>query len=262
VWKVGERVSMVGNVTDPEGDPTTAYWDFDNRTDSNGDGDPTRDRDANGTTAAHVYSAPGNYSIIFWATDGEQKTCLNSNCTNPTGPSPRDAPQLFSVFQEHTYAHPGPYNLALYVSDGNATVNDTKQVFVESLNLPPVLLGLHASRANGTSAGNNTFRINEIVVVTAQMYDKENDTLNASIDWGDGSVENSTIDPKTSNACSLDNQSRNICSVSFSHAYASGGANESREYTALVKITDNTVYLELNTTGATITLTHTKNQID
>src|SRR3989449_1916048 len=83
VWKVGERVSMVGNVTDPEGDPTTAYWDFDNRTDSNGDGDPTRDRDANGTTATHAYSTPGNYSIIFWATDGEQKTCLNSNCTNP-----------------------------------------------------------------------------------------------------------------------------------------------------------------------------------
>lgn len=330
VWKVGERVSMVGNVTDPEGDPTTAYWDFDNRTDSNGDGDPTRDRDANGTTAAHVYSAPGNYSIIFWATDGEQKTCLNANCTNPppyppflthwkndtipvevinnrpphvalsnttvqveepsplgakvfdydgdnmtvtwgfgdgsanvtnvTGTSPRDAPQLFSVFQEHTYAHPGSYNLTLYVSDGNDTVTESKQVFVESLNLPPVLLGLHVTRANGTSAGNNTFQVRETVVVTAQMYDKENNTLNASIEWGDGSGVNATIDPKTSNACSLDNQSRNLCSVSFSHTYASAGPNGTQEYTVLVTITDNKVYLELNATGATITLNHTKNQ--
>src|SRR2546427_8600722 len=330
VWKVGEPVHMIGNVTDPERDPTTAYWDFDNRTDNNGDGDPTRDRDANGTTAIHVYTAPGNYSIVFWATDGEQKTCLNANCTNPppnppfvthwqndtipiqvidnrlpylalsnttlqvgepsllratvrdsdgdsmavtwvfgdgsanatnvTGTSSRASPLNFVVLQEHAYLSPGPFNLTLYVSDGNDTVNDTKQVFVESLNLPPVLLGLHASRANGMSAGNNTFRINEIVVVTAQMYDKENDTLNASIEWGDGSVENSTIDPKTSNGCSSDNQSRNICSVSFSHAYASSGANESREYTVLVTITDNKVYLELNATGATITLTHTKNQ--
>src|SRR2546426_4472473 len=87
VWKVGERVSMVGNVTDPEGDPTTAYWDFDNRTDRKGDGDRAGAGDASGTTAAQVYSAGGNYSIFFWAPEGKKKPCLNSNCTTPP-PSP------------------------------------------------------------------------------------------------------------------------------------------------------------------------------
>ena len=208
---------------------------------------------------ATVFDYDGDNMTVTWVFgDG------TPNAMNVTGTSPRGTPQIFSLYQNHTYATPGPstlpFNLTLYVSDGNATVTDTKQVFVESLNLPPVLLGLHVSRANGTSAGNNTFGIHETVVVTAQMYDFENDTLNVSVAWGDGTVENSTIDPKTSGACALDNQSRNICLVPFAHAYESAGSNQTQEYVVLMTITDNKVYLEFNATGATITLTHTKNQ--
>ena len=322
VWKVGETMFMVGNVTDPEGDPITAYWDFDNRTDSTGIGDPTRNRDANGTTASHVYTAPGIYNITLWATDGDKEFCRDTNCTlfythwqnqsipitvrfnlppfvtisnvstqvgtptlllgqvydqdgdnmtvtwvfgdgspnatNVTGSSPRGNPKVFPVAQEHVYSEVGSYNFSLYVSDGNVTVNQTQTVFVQSFNQPPVLLAGHVSRLNGTSAGNNTFRINETVVVTAMVYDPENDTLNVSIDWGDGVTANQIIDPKTASNCALDNLSRNICPVSFSHIYGSIGSSGIRNYTVLVTVTDNKVYMHYNSaTGKWETLNHT-----
>ena len=84
VWKVGDAVAMVGNVTDPEGSPITAYWDFDNRTDSTNIGDPTRNPDATGTTATHTYSAPGVYNITLWATDGNKELCFSATCSNFT----------------------------------------------------------------------------------------------------------------------------------------------------------------------------------
>ncbi len=322
VWKVGEAVRMVGNVTDAEGDPTTAYWDFDNRTDSTGIGDPTRNTDANGTTATHAYSSPGLYNITLWATDGDKELCFDAYCTtflthwrnsiipvqvlynrppvialsnatgqlgqpvllraavydpdgdnmtvtwvfgdgspnatNVTGSSPRVLPQVFAVAQEHIYSGAGSHNLSLYVSDGNVTVTQTQTVFVQSFNRPPVLLSGRVSRLNGTTARNNTFRINETVVVTAMVYDPENDTLNASIDWGDGVRSNQTIDLKTASNCALDNLSRKICPVSFSHVYASIGSSDSRNYTVLVTITDNKVFMHYNSaTGKWETLNHT-----
>lgn len=325
VWKVGEEVPMAGNVTDGEGDPITAYWDFDNRTDSTGGGDPTKNRDVTGTTAAHAYSAPGIYNITLWATDGNKVLCLDANCTtfrmhwqntttpiqvrdnlppfvalsnttaqlgqpvvlraavydpdgdnmtvrwvfddmspdatNVTGSSPRTSPQVFQIFQVHTYASVGNHTLTLSVFDGNATVNDSKMVFVQSFNQPPVILAVRVRRADGTSAGNDTFRINETVIINVVAYDPESDTLNVSIDWGDGVSGNRTEDPRTASNCSLDNLSRNTCSVSFSHAYPSIGSEQFREYPVLVTITDNQVYLQYDaTTGVWITLDHTKNQ--
>ncbi len=325
VWKVGESVPMVGNVTDPEGDPITAYWDFDNRTDSTAIGDPTRNRDANGTTARHAYSSPGLYDITLWATDGEKEFCRDTNCTlfythwqsetipvqvrynlppfvamsnvtaqlqqpvllqaavydpdgdnmtvrwvfgdgtpdatNVTGSSPRASPRVFQVSQDHTYTTVGNETLTLYVSDGNATVHDSRLVFVQSFNEPPVLLGIQVSRADGTSAGNNTFRINETVIITVMAYDPENDTLNVSINWGDGTSVNRTVDPKTGPDCSVDNLSRNICSVSFSHKYSNTSSSQFQNYSVLVTITDNQVFMEYDAaSGEWNTLDHTKSQ--
>src|SRR5439155_1531175 len=213
IWKVGEPVPMVGNVTDLEGDPTTAYWDFDKLTDSTGTGNATQNRDANGTTASHIYTVPGYYNITFWATDGDR------------------------------------------------TVNQSRTVIIQSFNLPPVLLSGHVTRLNGTAAGNNTFRINETVVVTAMVYDPENDTLNTSIDWGDGVRANQTIDLKTALNCTLDNlggKIRKVCPVSFSHIYASIGSAGSKNYTVLVTTTDNQVFMNYNfTTGKWETQNHT-----
>ncbi len=326
VWIVGEPVRMVGNVTDPEGDPITAFWDFDNRTDSTGIGDPTRNQDANGTTATHAYTSPGVYNITLWATDGNKELCLNQttcanftthwrsavqpilvrynqppyvaldnvttivghptllrvavrdpqgdsmtvrwdfgdgtpDATNVTGTSPRTAPTVYNLYQSHTYTEPGNHTLTVSVSDGNATVNNSKTVFVQSFNLPPVLLPVLVIRANGTPARNNTFPVNAEVLVKVFTYDPENDTLNISIDWADGSSDNLTIDPKTASECSLDNLSRNVCSLSFSHVYSSIGSNQSQNFTVVVTVTDNQVYLQQNPTGGPpITLNHVVQQ--
>ena len=82
-YKVNEVIPFEVRVTDPEGDPIEMYWDFDDRTDSDLDGDPTRDRDAVGTNrTSQRYPAAGDYGALFWYTDGpEKKLCLDANCT-------------------------------------------------------------------------------------------------------------------------------------------------------------------------------------
>ncbi len=325
VWKVGEPVLMVGNVTDPEGSPTTAYWDFDNRTDSTSTGDPTRNRDADGTMATHTYTVPGRYNITLWATDGEKKLCLDSTCTNytthwtkavvpievrnnaapnlavdpatgtvdtptllhayvydsdgdsmtvrwdfgdgtpeatdVTGTSPRGSSQGFSLFQEHIYTWPRSYTVTLHVDDGNSTTNLSENIFIESYNLPPVLLAIDVNRENGTPAGNNTFVLNELVVISVRVYDDENDTLSLSVDWADGTFDNRTLDPKSASECYVDDLSRKVCTVSFAHAYGDIGADEFRGYLVLVSATDNRVYLLQNATGGPpISMNHTKTQ--
>jgi len=303
VWKVGEPVRMEGNVTDREGDPTTSYWDFDNRTDSTGIGDPTRNRDANGTVATHAYALPGVYNITLWSTDGEKLLCLDSTCANftthwtkavvpievrynlppvlalenastvagqpillrvavydgdgdsmtvrwdfgdgtpdainVTDGSPRTAPLVLQVYQEHNYTEPGNWTLTVDVSDGNDTMNDARTVFVRSFNLPPVLLQILVYRANGTLATENRFPANATVVVKASLYDRNNDTLEVSVDWADGSMVNlTTIDPRTASGCSLDNLNRNVCNMTFSHVYTDIGADQLRNYTVLVTVSD------------------------
>ncbi len=85
-WKVNETIPMNGFATDPEGDPITLYyWDFNDKVDANGNGNPTDDRDAMGNVTSHAYTAPGSYNLTLWATDGENKKfCFNAtdaNCT-------------------------------------------------------------------------------------------------------------------------------------------------------------------------------------
>ncbi len=324
LWKVGETVTMVGNVSDPEGSPTTAYWDFDNRTDSTNSGDPERNVDASGTTTSHAYASPGVYNITLWATDGNRLFCLNvTTCaeftthwrkavipiqvrgnlppvlgitnmttvtgqptllrasvydpdgdnmtvrwvfddgspevTNYTGNSSRTAPEVYEIFQEHSYEDPGLHNYTVFVSDGVATTNETREVFVQSFNLPPVILNAFVKRANGTSATNNTFVLNETLVLELIVYDPENDTLTISVDWADGHYDNRTLDPASSVDCAVDNQSRNLCSLSFIHTYPDIGESQWHNYTVTAIITDGQRYLAQNATGGPpITLNHTK----
>ncbi len=325
IWKVGEPVPMEGNASDPEGSPTTAYWDFDNRTDSTNTGDPTSNRDANGTAASHAYALPGTYNISFWATDGDKLLCFDSTCTNftthwtkavvpiqvrnneaphlavdpatgeigtgtllhayvfdkdgdnmtvrwafgdgaadatnVTETTPRDSGQGFDVYQMHNYTQAGNLTLTVYVSDGNSTVNLTASVFIQSFNLPPLVNGIEVSYANGTASGNNTFRVNDTVVVKVFVSDAENDTLDVSIDWADGGSNITTVDPTTSPDCSIDAQARKVCFVSFSHVYVDIGDTEYRNYNVQVRVTDNKVYLLQNATGGPpITLNHTRQQ--
>lgn len=323
-WKVGETISMSGNVTDPEGDATSAYWDFDNRTDSTRIGDPERNVDATGTTASHAYASPGMYNITLWATDGDKLFCLNqttcetftthwrraivpievrnnrppvvglSNVTtvigeaalirasvydpdgdnmtvrwafgdgtpdavNYTGNSSKIAPKVFEVFQEHNYSVPGVDNYTVSVSDGSSTVTLTRQVFVQSFNLPPVILNVVLRHENATVSSNNTFRLGEHITVTLSVYDPENDTMNVSIDWADGASDRGSVDPEGSANCSLDNQTRNICTISFSHAYLDIGGTQVRNYSVVLTVSDGQVYLRANSTGGPpITLNHTK----
>lgn len=323
-WKVGETVTMAGTVTDPEGDPTTAYWDFDNRSDSTGTGNPERNVDASGTTASHAYTAPGTYNISLWATDGDKLlcqdpvTCANftthwrraivpiqvqtnrppvvglSNATattgepvllsasvydpdgdnmtvrwvfgdgtpdafNYTGNSSRAAPAVYTVYREHTYAAAGVLAYTVSASDGSATVSQTKDVFVQSFNLPPVILAVALSHENGTVSANNTFLLHERLTVRVSVYDPENDTLNVSVDWADGNSSAGSIDPTSWADCSLDNLTRNICSISFSHAYDDIGRAQFRNFTLVLTVTDGQAYLRQNASGGPpIILNHTK----
>ena len=81
-WKVNEAVTMVANVSDPEDDPTSLYWDFDDRVDSDLDGNFTTDQDSTLNVTSHPYPAAGDYNVTLWATDGmTKKFCFDDNCT-------------------------------------------------------------------------------------------------------------------------------------------------------------------------------------
>ncbi len=323
-WKVGETVTMSGTVTDSEGDPVSAYWDFDNRTDSTGTGDPQRNVDASGMTASHAYTAPGTYNVTLWATDGnkllcqEPTSCANftthwrraiapiqvqtnrppvvglSNATattgeptllsasvydadgdnvtvrwvfgdgspdafNFTGNSSRTAPAVYTVYRAHTYAEAGVLTYTVYASDGSATVNEAKVVFVQSFNLPPVILGVALSHENGTVSTNNTFLLHERLTVHVNVYDPENDTMNVTVDWADGNSSQGNVDPKTWTDCTLDNRTRNICSISFSHTYDDIGRAQFQNFSLVLTVTDGQTYLRQNASGGPpITLNHTK----
>lgn len=323
IWKVGEPVSMVGNVTDPEGDPTTAFWDFDNKTDSTGTGNPAQNHDADGLTATHTYTLPGLYNVTFWASDGNKLYCVDVNCTdfrthwrnatlpievrynlppvvglsnatavagrptllrasvydpdgdnmtvrwvfgdgtpdafNATGSSPRNAPKSYSVVQDHNYTIGGYYTFSISVSDGNETVNATEIAFVQSFNLPPVILNIIVIQANGTEQGTNKFTFNSTVAIKVLVYDPENDTLNLSVDWDDGTIDHKSFVLAGAANCTTDNRSRNVCPVWFSHFYGDIGTADTRNYSIRVTVTDDQLYLQLNLTGGPpIRLNHTK----
>ncbi len=334
VWKVGEAVAMEGNVTDPEGSAIVAYWDFDNRTDEDGDGNPTNDRDANGTTASHAYSALGNVAITLWATDGENKAlCLDPvNCTAnatgyqshwtsrpvpivvrnnlppvlalsngtaekgkpfllratvfdgdgdnmtvtwvfddgsanetaATGPSSRSAPEVFEITLMHTFTTVGVHNFTVVLSDGNVTVEGTTQIVVESFNLPPARPVFEALRGNGTSAGNNTFRLNETVVIRVFVSDPENDTVDIIVDWGDENISTAQVDFSTASNCTLrvsGNTTQYVCAVTFSHRYVDIGSSAALEYEVLMTATDHEEYYRINPDGGPpIRLNHAPTQ--
>ncbi len=54
-------------------------WDFDNRVDSDGDGDPTNDLNGIGQEVRHNYSISGHYYVTLYVFDGE------FNCSPPAG---------------------------------------------------------------------------------------------------------------------------------------------------------------------------------
>lgn len=195
---------------------------------------------------ASVYDPDGDSMNLTWKFDDG-----TPNVFNVTGSSPRNAPTVFTVIQDHNYTTAGFHNYTVTVSDGNATVSETKRVFVQSFNLPPVLLNALVYRANGTLAGNNTFAINETVIVKVSLYDPENDTLDISVNWSDGSPDNRTsVDPRTSAGCSLDNRSRNVCTIMFRHVYVDVGCVDCEvNLTAQVTVTDHRVYLTSNGTN-------------
>ncbi len=70
--ELGETVSFSGrNSTDKDDLNLNFYWDFDNRTDSNNDGDFENDKDAQGETVQHTFKRCGTYFVTLTVDDGE-----------------------------------------------------------------------------------------------------------------------------------------------------------------------------------------------
>jgi len=63
--------------TDVDDEDLYYYWDFDNRVDNNGDGDPTNDMDGIGLEMQYNNSASGYYYVTLYVSDGEL------NCSPP-----------------------------------------------------------------------------------------------------------------------------------------------------------------------------------
>jgi len=326
-WKVNESVPLDATAQDREGDPLVFFWDFDNRTDSDGNGDPTNDRDATSSLTSHVYSAEGDYNVTFWASDGEnKKVCFDPLCTtygthwvaqtrpilvrenrapilghsnqtaligtattyrvvvlDPDGDSlnvtwvwgdgsangtnatvgTRGAAETIELFQDHAYEAAGIYNLTVVVSDGEGEVRETKEVFVESFNQPPLLVGIKVYLANWTESTNSTFLAGDLVRINVTMFDEEGDLLQLEVDWGDGNVTSLDV-TGSAQSCMTNESNQTVCT--FSHEYESTG-ELFHNYPILVTLTDGKVWFQRNVTvdngtvivGPPITRPHTKN---
>jgi len=328
-WKVNESVVLDANAQDREGDSLVFFWDFDNRTDSDGNGDPTNDRDATTNVASHVYAAEGDYNVTFWASDGENKKLCTSPdrlCTtyrshwaaqtipilvrvnrapilghsnqtaligavttyrivvlDPDGDSLnvtwawgdgsanstnatvgiRGVAETLELFQSHAYDAAGIYNLTVIVSDGEGQVQETKEVFVESLNDPPLLTGITVYLENWTESTNSTFRAGELVRINVTMWDPEGDSLRLEVAWGDGNVTALEV-TGAGESCTTTGDNRTVCT--FSHEYADTG-ELFHNYPIVVTLTDGKVWFQRNVTdvngtvivGPPIIRPHTKN---
>jgi PKD repeat protein len=68
----GDVVEFNGNGSfDPDGNITSYRWDFDSSADSDGDGNPSNDIDAEGLTPTYVYGDDGEFIVTLRVTDNE-----------------------------------------------------------------------------------------------------------------------------------------------------------------------------------------------
>ncbi len=169
-----------------------------------------------------------------------------------TGTSPRPSTQVFRVYQEHTFTDVGPHNVIVTASDGNATVTRAVRIVVESFNLPPDRPRFDILRENGTKAGNNTFRLSETVVIRILVSDPENDSLEVTVNWEDGSKNTTEVNFTTAQGCgfvAIGNFSQYACTVTVSHRYTDVGSGVATEFTVLVAVTDHQVYYQQDPNG-------------
>ena len=176
----------------------------------------------------------------------------NSTAVNVTVGTRWDA-QPFPLLQEHIYTDVGVYNLTVHVDDGTSQTMATARVTVLSFNEPPLLSPVVVLRANRTVAANNTFLIDETVVIQLTMKDPENDPLEVTIDWGDGNVTRVDITLTGGPDCTINESNETVCY--FSYAYQALGT-----YLINVTLTDHRVYLAFNQTGGLVTRSHTPMQ--
>lgn len=192
--------------------------------------------------------------VVVFDPDGDSLTVTwnfgdgTETPTNVTTAS-RESPQTPTLHQSHIYAHVGRHNLTVEVSDGNETINMTREVIVESFNLPPNIIQIQVLRANLTSAGNNTFQINETVVLRITLYDPEGDDLEIRVDWADGNVSVMSVNVTAGPDCIVDELNRTLCSFTVSHAYGDPEGSGKIKYTINVTVTDDNEYLEWNYTA-------------
>ncbi|MGQ0798013.1 MAG: hypothetical protein ACT4OI_09180, partial [Methanobacteriota archaeon] len=208
---------------------------------------------------AAVLDPDGDSLLITWNFgDG------TANATNATV-GQRGVVLTEEVFQEHVYANASvrrnetatwlfPYNLTVSVSDGSMNVSETRPVYVEAFNFPPVLLPSATFTENLTA--NSTFLYNTTAVLRVKMTDPEGDPIDLAIDWGDGNV--TTVATLDSEDCTRDASGQTLCE--FTHLYGDiGDVDESRQYTINVTITDNEEYEVFDFVNGTVrtSLRHT-----
>lgn len=169
------------------------------------------------------------------------------NATNVTVSS-RGAPQTVELFQSHVYANVGRHFLTVEVTDGNETVSARRQVVVESFDERPDIIRIDVLRSNLTAAGNNTFAINETVVLRITIHDFEGDDLEIRVDWADGNVTVVNVNVTGGPNCTVDELNRTLCSFTVSHAYGEIGNDALREYRINVTVTDHNEFLQWNYT--------------
>jgi len=165
-----------------------------------------------------------------------------TNYTNATSDTVHALSGAVQVFQNHTYLRPGPaptYNYTVRVwADDSQGHNETSsiRVFVGSTNLPPLIL----PRLELT---NDTVFINQSFTLDVNVSDAEGDTVNITVDWGDGSPvswQNVSLVPDENKT------------VPFEHTYFVAGA-----WLINVTATDYQVWVMRDANGALLQMNHT-----
>lgn len=130
----------------------------------------------------------------------------------------------FRFVVEHGYSAVGQYNLTVNVSDGRVGHYFVRHVLINvtSSNRPPKVAGTGLDYPAGRG---NYAEVNESVKMTLILKDPENDVLNYTVDYGDGS-------PLAYFSLSIYDSSGNQTLI-LEHAYSAYGS-----YTVRVNITD------------------------